>query len=129
MTQAEAHKIAEMQKEGAGYRRIATALGMPINTVKSYCQRHPVVQTEVASNNCKHCGADLGESAGKRKKQFCSDKCRMAWWSQHRYMVQRKATRQAVCAYCGNSFSVYGRPNQKFCSLECYQKNRGQVAK
>ena len=94
MTQAEAHKIAEMQKEGAGYRRIATVLGMPINTVKSYCQRHPVSPTPAVSNNCKHCGADLEESAGKRKKQFCCDQCRMAWWNKHRYMVQRKATRQ-----------------------------------
>ena len=128
MTKAEICKIGELQKEGFGYRRIAKILDLPLNSVKSYCQRHPVVNTATVVSGCKNCGVDLGKDAARYKKQFCSDSCRMSWWNQHRYMVKRTAARQVVCEHCGCVFSVYGRPSQKFCSPACYQNHRKKVA-
>ena len=127
MTNAEMKRIDVLQREGLGYRRIASMLNLPTNTVKSYCQRHPVMAVGSVVAGCKNCGADLGENAERYKKQFCSDSCRMAWWNQHRYLVRRKAERQVVCAQCGQTFSVYARPNQRFCSRECYHHHRKQV--
>ena len=129
MTNTEIRDIQELQCRGLGYRRIASILNLPINTVKSYCQRHPVAgQPLEIVGGCKNCGADLGKDAARYKKQFCSDSCRMSWWNQHRYMVRRTAARQVVCEHCGRVFSVYGRPSQKFCSQACYQNHRKKVA-
>ena len=42
MTNAERSRIVELQQKGYGYKKIATITGLPQNTVKSYCSRHPV---------------------------------------------------------------------------------------
>ena len=75
MTNAEIRDIQELQCRGLGYRRIASILNLPINTVKSYCQRHPVVeQPPVVVAGCKNCGAPF-EVYGKPNQRFCSRIC------------------------------------------------------
>lgn len=124
MTNVEARKISELQRRGMGYRRIASVLNLPINTVKSYCQRHPVEEAKPQVSGCKNCGADLGENAAIYKKQFCCDGCRTAWWNAHRRMLRHTPAYTRTCAYCGEPFSIYGRPNQRYCSRDCYQRQR-----
>ena len=128
MTTVEARKIAELQRRGVGYRRIANALGLPINSVKSYCQRHPVQEVQPQVSVCKTCGADLGEKAAIYKKQFCCDQCRTAWWNANRKLLRQTQDYVRNCAYCGEPFSIYGRPTQRFCSLRCYHDQRRKAA-
>ena len=42
MTAREIERIKDLQGKGYGYRKIAAETGISVNTVKSYCQRHPV---------------------------------------------------------------------------------------
>lgn len=33
--------------------------------------------------SCKQCGIEIKSIKGKKKKQFCSDRCRWDWWNNH----------------------------------------------
>ena len=122
MTNAEKLLIAQQLKQGLGYTDIAKKLGMSVNTVKSYCQRNGLRRSrstavpKQADTVCRQCGDALIHTPGRKKKQFCSDACRMHWWHDHREMS--KTARGAKCAACGREF-VTDRA-QKYCSHACY---------
>ncbi|WP_302681531.1 helix-turn-helix domain-containing protein [uncultured Megasphaera sp.] len=40
MTDEQKQKIIALSRDGAGYGQIAAAVGISINTVKSFCRRH-----------------------------------------------------------------------------------------
>lgn len=42
MTENERSQIVALQYKGYGYKRIAAETGLALNTVKSFCARHPV---------------------------------------------------------------------------------------
>ena len=120
MTNGEKMLIIQQRRKGLGYTEIARKLDMSVNTVKSYCQRNgikPAGKTAVKSDStCRQCGNTLQQIPGKKKKQFCSDACRMHWWHDHREMS--KTARGAKCAACGREF-ITDRV-QKYCSHACY---------
>ena len=120
MTNGEKTLIAQQRRQGVGYTEIARKLGMSVNTVKSYCRRKgikPVGKTVVPEkDNCRQCGSVLEHTPGRKKKQFCSDACRMHWRHDHREMS--KTARGAKCAACGREF-ITDRV-QKYCSHACY---------
>ena len=62
----------------------------------------------------------LQHTPGKRKKQYCSDACRMDWWNAHQDKVKRKAYYSFTCAECGKTFSSYGNAKRVYCSHSCY---------
>lgn len=130
MTASEREKIKTLQLQGLGYMEIAAMTNVPINTVKSFCYRHPVTESEIADANsvCRFCGTVLIPTPHKRKKHFCSDACRMAWWKAHPECLNRKAIYKITCAYCGRSFESYGNNHRKFCSRGCYVLARKQEA-
>ena len=57
-----------------------------------------------------------------RKKRFCSNECRRAWWSENRDKINMSSEAQykTTCEGCGKQFVAYGNPNRKYCSHECY---------
>ena len=119
MTNGEKTLVAQQRRQGLGYTEIARKLGMSVNTVKSYCQRNsikPVGKTTPEKDMCRQCGSVLEHTPGRKKKQFCSDVCRMRWWHEHREMS--KNARGAKCAACGREF-ITDRA-QKYCSHACY---------
>ena len=120
MTNGEKMLVAQQRKQGLGYTEIARKLGMSVNTVKSYCQRNgikPTGKTAVQSGStCRQCGSALEHTPGRKKKQFCSNACRMRWWHEHREMS--KTAKETKCAACGREF-VTDRV-QKYCSHACY---------
>ena len=120
MTNGEKMLIAQHRRQGLGFAEIARKLGRSVNTVKSYCQRNgikPAGKTAVQSGStCRQCGNTLEHTPGRKKKQFCSDACRLRWWHEHREMS--KTARSAKCAACGREF-VTDRV-QKYCSHACY---------
>ena len=126
MTDAERNRIIELQHKGYGYKKIAAETGLSTNTVKSFCSRHPL-QNEAASETgalCRNCGIPLEHTPHKRKKLFCSDACRMAWWNAHPERVQRKAYYTLTCRCCGKQFESYGNAHRQFCSRACYSQFR-----
>lgn len=125
MTNGEKVQIVQMRKRGLGYAEIARSLGMSVNTVKSYCHRNGLkgdVRTSIAvsENVCRQCGSTLHRTPGRKRKQFCSDVCRLCWWHGHREMSRNART--VVCASCGKVF-VTDRM-QKYCSHACYIRTR-----
>ena len=119
-------RIAELRYNGYGYKKISSLTGLPQNTVKSFCRRHPIVNKGLTDhlNQCMNCGKPLAQTPHKRKKKFCSDRCRMKWWNSHLDQVQRKANYDFVCPVCKKPFTVYGNANRKYCSHECYIEDR-----
>ena len=123
MTIEEQKTINSMRLDGYGYKRIASQVGLPPNTVKSYLRRHPV-----ATHTCLQCGGELVLTPGKRERKFCSDACRMAWWRDHPDRVQYNHPHSFVCRHCGRTFDSR-RPTGLYCSMACYNAARAEGVK
>ena len=126
MTDNERNRVIELQHKGYGYKRIASAIGLPVNTVKSFCFRHPIRDDEILKSKglCRNCRTPIEQTPHKRKKLFCSDSCRMAWWNAHPEKVKRKAYYTLTCRCCGKQFESYGNVHRQFCSRSCYAQFR-----
>ena len=119
MTKEQKGIIEAMRSAGQSMPQIAAALGISVNTVKSYCRR-----ALKSKDCCKNCGAPLVQVPGGRNRIFCSDKCRHAWWGAHRDQMKRRAIYPVTCAGCGREFESYGNKNRKYCSHSCYVRTR-----
>ncbi len=148
MTDAQKDRIRQMKADGFGYIKIARELGLPENTVKSFCRREGLNRKapdgeapvpEAGIGTCPCCGGKVAQNPGRKAKRFCSDKCRNTWWNSRLDQVERKAHYEFVCAYCKKPFTAYGNAGRKYCSHECYvisridlevgrmQKNKNEV--
>ena len=92
MTDELKDKILEMKYGGAKAIRIAKELNMSYNTVKSFIRRHKDDNSELAKmiigeshdeTKCLCCETELEFVAGKKKKKFCSNNCRLKYWRKH----------------------------------------------
>lgn len=115
MTQREKQQVDDLRNEGYGYKKIAKQLDISVDTVSSYCRR----KTKSESEKCPQCGKTLLHIPKHKKKKFCSDTCRMAWWNAHQNDVNRKPT-NIICWQCGQSFDAHYDRSRKFCSRKCY---------
>ena len=113
--------IGNMRLQGKSAGAIAEALGLSVNTVKSYLRRHPDMG---CTHFCPQCGKPVMQAEGRKEKKFCSDKCRNKWWNAHLDKVDRRVIREVTCAGCGKTFSVYGQAARKYCSHACYIRHR-----
>lgn len=130
MTKDEVSVVIELQRQGLGYRRIATLTNISPNTIKSYCKRHPIDITEpvaTADAYCQQCGHPVERIPHRKPKRFCSDKCRMVWWNNHRDLVKKKAYHTMTCETCGLVFQVYGKSERRYCSRACSAVTRRKV--
>lgn len=131
MTYEERKQIDEMRPAGMSYNRIADALHLSRSSVKSHCQRHglgaerpvqevkPTVIPPPTASSCEQCGSPVRQESGRKHRRFCSDACRLAWWSAHRGEMQKKAMHSFTCAYCGTPFSRYGVSVRSYCGRSC----------
>jgi len=128
MTDKQKQSINILRKEGYGYGTIAKKLGMKKDTVKSYCRRHGVEKIVRTPENmytiCRNCGEHIEQNPKRKKKLYCSDKCRLIWWRMHPELLNRKAIYEYLCLECGKAFQAYGNANRKYCSHDCYIKHR-----
>lgn len=123
MTTTEKQRVELFRNEGKSYSVIAAELGMSENTIKSYCRRNKINTTSTQINTtgvCTQCNSPITHTKGSKKKRFCSDACRMAWWKSHPEVISRKAVYQFICLSCGASFESYGNASRKYCSRACY---------
>ncbi len=124
MTDLEKDKITELREKGYGYKKIAQILEVQENTVKSFCNRSKSKELICNDDVCMECGKPIKQIKGRKRKIFCSDKCRMKWWNNHKELVSKKTVREAICSGCGKPFPVYGNAKRKYCSHECYIVDR-----
>ena len=110
---------------GMGYQRIAEALDLSPNTVKSHLYRHPPQRDLVL---CHHCGQPVPQNPGRKLKNYCNDKCRMAYWNSHKDEVNKQAYYKLICQHCGKEFVSYGNVNRKYCGRECFAHSRRSAA-
>lgn len=114
-------RILELREKDYSYGEIAKMVGTPIGTVRGYCGKEKLKQN---SNECLNCGRRLKKTVGHKAKKFCDNKCRYQWRIQHPELRKLTAIRECTCGVCGDTFTVYGNTNRKYCSQECYQKSR-----
>ncbi len=119
MTDSQKYSIVALRREGMSYNGIAKKLEISVNTVKSFCRRRSLKSEE---HVCKQCGVPVAQNPGRREKKFCSDACRMKWWSAHPE-ESRNASR-IVCPVCGKIFVTHSHSKRKYCSHKCYIKDR-----
>ena len=130
MTDKQKEQIRQLHANGYGYRKIASAIDIPIYTVKSYCRRLtdediPTQPTSKAdTDRCPVCYKKLVHISGRKKKRFCSDACRMKWWNNHKEQLNHEHIKNIACVHCGKTFSIYENSQQKYCSHACYIKER-----
>ena len=84
LTTEKKEKIREMRLTGLGYGPISKIIGVKEATVKSYCIRAGLGGVRAIPGMkdcvCKNCGVHIEQIPHKRKKLYCSDKCRMQAW-------------------------------------------------
>ena len=125
MNTLQKQRVVELRSQGESYLKIANALGISVNTIKSYCRRNNlgadyIAEQAVIDGNCGNCGVPLEHKQGSKRKRFCSDKCRLEWWKIHPEAVSRKAIYRFACVTCGLEFESYGNTKRKYCSRACY---------
>jgi endogenous inhibitor of DNA gyrase (YacG/DUF329 family) len=122
MTNHQKSELNRMRAQGSTPAAIADAMRLPLATIRSYIYRHPLKETE---NVCPNCGKPVHtENRGKKKRRFCSDACRMAWWNSHPTDVNKQAFYSITCQHCGKEFMSYGNKKRKYCSRECFHGAR-----
>lgn len=137
MTEVQACQIREMRLKGIGYRAIATVTGLSRDSIRNYCKTHGIngfgeaaklnLQENIKQGNaCMLCGIVIKQPIRGRHKKFCSDACRRQWWKNHQDKIDRKDTAiyKCTCTKCGREFESYGNKNRKYCSHDCYIKDR-----
>ena len=71
-------RINALRIDGKPPSVIASALGISVNTVKSYIYRHPQIP---GTHRCLGCGKAVLQPDGRKEKKFCSDRCRSSYWN------------------------------------------------
>ena len=123
MTITEKKQLIELKDAGLGYKRIAACTGLPIGTVKTFFRRQ-VARDASTGLVCQQCGGPIEAGRVKRERKFCSDQCRMRWWSAHPEQMNRRSGRKLICPWCKKVFIVYGEKKRVYCSRECYSAAR-----
>lgn len=134
MTDGQKKEIAGLRAAGVGYTAIARQMGIPRDTVRSFCRRNGMAGAAAKGREyaaeppqdgfCRECGKALQQTEGMKKRVFCSRECREKWWHGHPEKIKQRAVYSFICAGCGGQFTAYGNAKRKYCSHECYIKAR-----
>lgn len=116
MVDSQKSQIDKMRLSGYGYFKIAKAIGVSENTVKSYCRRQKSTDYKEEVGCCAECGAPIDKSR-RGSRRFCSDACRIKWWNKH---PKAETPYTAHCACCGKEIQMRRQKQQKYCSHRCY---------
>ena len=125
MTQEQQQEIRRLRAIGEGYKRIGTILNLSVNTVKSFCRRDreedksPLEDRHDDCVVCLRCGHPLVLSPGRKRRLFCSDACRVAYW---RTQAKPKAQLRR-CLNCGRLL-LGNDSRRKYCDHACYIEHR-----
>ena len=118
LTAEQKSRIHELKREGIGYKNIAKQLCLSVSTVKSFLLRHPIDSVSY----CRCCGVQI-EQKDKRKRLFCSKKCKDKYWSI-KVIKSPEYLKEFSCLECGRSFFDHPSRIRKYCSRLCFQKSK-----
>lgn len=121
MTEEQKWAVNLYRSKNLGYKKISELTGISVNTIKSHCRKKG---RNCADTFCLQCHKPVIQIQGRKLKKFCSDRCRMIWWNEHPDLVNRKAFYDFKCQTCGKRFKAYGNTHRKYCSRDCYLKDR-----
>ena len=109
--------IFAYREEGMTYREIAEKTGVSEQFCRTVCSRANRKQKADTppTGMCRYCGQQLFHTNGAKKKQFCSEHCRNAFYNR----VKMRKSYIRTCEYCGKDFVSFGYPKKRFCSREC----------
>lgn len=110
-------QIDYLYAHGNNLKEIAQELNLSYRQVHHY-------KSQLTGERCLQCGKAIKQTPHKRKKKFCSDKCRITWWNHNADMCTRTPHHTHECEYCHKTFNCYRAVEQKYCSRECYNKAR-----
>jgi len=124
MTNTQKNEIIRLRDSGKTYAEISKALGLSMNTVKSYCLRNGIGGEErKKKKHCVQCRKPMKNSI-QPSRRFCGDACRMDWWQANPKKLNKKAFYHFTCPVCKKPFTAYGNANRKYCSRKCYGKSK-----
>ena len=112
-------RIQELREAGLTYKEIADETGIAFGTVKMFFQRQ---KDKPAVQRCEQCRRPLRQDVSRAGRRFCSDKCRIQWWTAHPDSMSSNAKHNFTCAGCGKT--VISRRPGKYCTRACYQASR-----
>ena len=124
MTEAEKRHVTDLRVAGRSYQEIADETGLSLGAIKMYfmrCKEIPPVQ------RCEQCHKALRRDVIRCGRRFCSDKCRVKWWSLHPDRMKEKGKHRFTCENCGRQF--FSRKPGKYCSRSCYNTSRRRGGK
>ena len=127
MTKEQKQAIINMRKQGLPFSHIAEAVGVCRSTVKSWHRREIIRRAEEEQRKrekCQFCGKRLTQRPKQKRRHYCDDACRYAYWNQHRTDPGRKGTCIYTCNYCGKEFVGVPSTIRKYCSTPCYTNAR-----
>ena len=128
MTQAEKEAVLSLRQQQYSFSAIAETTGLPLGRVGE--KKESPVQASaprVTLNRtcCRQCGAPLDQTQRGKTRTFCSDRCRAAYWNEHRDLSRRASVHQQTCEVCGHTFYTY---QGRYCSRACYGQARSRKA-
>ena len=128
MTEKQTRQINALRETGAGYKKIAELTGLSRDTIRNFLKKNsnnkPSEYIE-KKGKCKYCGCEICSIPHKREKIFCSNKCRMSWWKEHRELINHKRAEKKICAFCKEQFIT--ERSRKYCSWKCYALSRRKI--
>ena len=128
LTNNQKEEIAKLRESGSSFAHISDRLNISVGTIKSYCSRNNIFApaSYESKNLCLNCHKPIYQNNKAKRRKFCSDTCRTAWWNSHKnYVHQRESAIYRIpCVNCAVVFKSYGNKHRKYCSKECYFSHR-----
>lgn len=124
-------QVILLRQHGMKPRQIAQYTGAPVSSAWSICRNEKLksfpadeglLEKIEKHKACAYCGETLMQPMTGRRKRFCSDQCRRAYWKAHRDEMKKnpKSVYTKMCPFCGKTFEVYGNRKRKYCCHEHY---------
>lgn len=138
MNEFQRNQIWTLRKQGLSYSAVAKVVGLKKDSVKKFCKRHPelkgygylpqlMIEEGIKNRtHCPQCYQPMRMKSTGRPKIFCSNRCRVTWWREHRqdHEISKTAYSELTCQNCGRSFLSYANPTRKYCGHLCYVEHR-----
>ena len=123
MTELQKGELFKLRLQGLGWECISAQLSVPSSTLKTYCYRNGLSDNDLGEiSECCFCHKPVAQKAKGRRRLFCNEKCRSAW--RRVYHKLKEPVYHHTCAGCGVTFDTVGNKSQRYCSMDCYRKNR-----
>ena len=87
VTGEQKEKIIRFRSMGRGYADIGKELGIPKDTVKSFCRRNDLTSADILATDgkdrCRECGVEIKQRPKMKQQVFCCKACREKWWAEY----------------------------------------------